>query len=426
MTARLVRRGAYVAPGASLITLVPAQPVWVVANYREVALTRMRPGQDVLVHVDALPGLKLHGHVDSIGTRSQADSTVLAPDRAAGNFTKVTQRVPVKIDLDPYPQLGWAAAARPVRGDMGADRGQPGAVSLFGPLAPAPLPPPKGPDGKPQPGPPPITGTLALGLLGAVLGSFVSNLDTRLTAFSLADLRGGAGFGVDEASWVSVAYNVAEVAVVPMTPWLSSIISPRRAIASAVALLTVAGAFVPVAAPHYHVLVALRFLQGMGGGALIPLLLLSVLRFTPAHQRIYGLTVYGFVTTATPLFTESLAGWLTETWNWQSIFYISLPVGPLVALLVLVGMPVEKAQARGVRQRRITGGMALLALFAGSLTAALGVGQRLDWFDSPLVDSLFVAAALFLLAFLVLELSLEKPLIDLEPAEAVQLYRRAC
>ncbi len=105
VTARLVRRGAYVAPGASLITLVPTQPVWVVANYREVALTRMGPGQDVELHVDALPGLTLHGHVDSIGTRSQADGSVLAPDRAAGNFTKVTQRVPVKIDLDPRPDL---------------------------------------------------------------------------------------------------------------------------------------------------------------------------------------------------------------------------------------------------------------------------------------------------------------------------------
>ncbi len=105
VTARLVRRGAYVAPGASLITLVPLQPVWVVANYREVALTRMRPGQPVLLHVDALPDLDLTGHVDSIGTRSQADSSLLAPDRAAGNFTKVTQRVPVKIDLDPRPEL---------------------------------------------------------------------------------------------------------------------------------------------------------------------------------------------------------------------------------------------------------------------------------------------------------------------------------
>ena len=270
----------------------------------------------------------------------------------------------------------------------------------------SPLPKP------PQDGPPPITGLLALGLSGAVLGSFASNLDTRLTAFSLADLRGGTGFGVDEASWVSVAYNIAEVAVVPMTPWLSSIISPRRAIAAAAALLTAAGAFVPKAAPDFPLLVVLRFLQGLGGGALIPLLLLTVLRFTPAHQRVFGLAVYSFVTLATPLVAEGLAGILTDYAGWQTIFYIGLPIGPLVVAMVLIGLPVEPEKPETF-VRTDYGGMLLLALFAGTLTAALDQGQRLDWFDNGLIDSLMLSAVLFLIAFVVLELTLEHPLIDL-------------
>lgn len=111
VTARLLRRGAYAPAGATLITVVPPSPVWVVANYREVALTHVHPGQPVEVHVDALPDLRLHGHVDSLEPRSQADQSALPPDRAAGNFTKVTQRVPVKIVLDPRPDL--AGALRP-------------------------------------------------------------------------------------------------------------------------------------------------------------------------------------------------------------------------------------------------------------------------------------------------------------------------
>ena len=282
-------------------------------------------------------------------------------------------------------------------------------MRLFGPLAPEPLAPP--PDGKPQ-GPPPITWLLAVGMAGAALGSVISNLDTRLTAFSLADLRGGAGFGVDEASWVSQAYNIAEVMVVPVTPWLSSIVSPRRAIAAAAALLTVAGAFVPISTNHYPLLVLLRFLQGLGGGALIPLLLLTVLRFTPLHQRVFGLALYGFITAVTPLLAESLAGTLVEQIGWQSIFYIGLAFGPFVVLLVLIGLPQEPLKPDPFANTDY-GGMLLLALFAGTLTAGLGQGQRLDWFDSPLIDSLFASAFFALLAFLVLELSLEKPLIDL-------------
>ena len=108
LTTRLLRRGAFAAAGSSLITIVPLTPVWVVANYREVALTHVLPGQEVRIHVDALPNAVLHGHVDSLGPQSQADLSALPPDRAAGNFTKITQRVPVKIDLDPRPELEGA------------------------------------------------------------------------------------------------------------------------------------------------------------------------------------------------------------------------------------------------------------------------------------------------------------------------------
>ena len=279
-------------------------------------------------------------------------------------------------------------------------------MRLFGPLAPEPMP------FDPQNGPKPITWLLAVGMAGAVLGSIISNLDTRLTGFSLADLRGGVGYGVDEAAWVSEAYNIAEVVVVPMTPWLASIISPRRSIAASAALLTAAGAFVPVAANHYPLLVALRFLQGLGGGALIPLLLLTVLRFTPPHQRVFGLATYGFITAVTPLLAESLAGLLVEQIGWQAVFYIGLVIGPFVVLLVLIGLPHETLKPEPFAKTDY-GGMLLLALFAGTLTAGLGQGQRLDWFDSPLIDSLFASSACALVGFLVLELSLEHPLIDL-------------
>lgn len=280
-------------------------------------------------------------------------------------------------------------------------------MSLLGPPA---LDVPKALDGRPQ-GPPPIRWNLALGLIGAVTGSFISNLDTRLTTFSLADLRGGFGYGVDEASWVSSAYNIAEIAIVPLTPWLGSVLSPRRAIAGAVALLTVAGALCP-SAPGYTSLVALRFLQGLGGGALIPLLLTTLLRFLPLHQRVFGFALYALVTAATPMLSETVAGLLTDDVGWEAIFYIGVVFGPIVAGLVLFGLPVEPVRLEAFRGADYAG-MALLALAASLLTAALGQGQRLDWFDSPLIDALFASAAFFFAAFVVVELTREAPLIDL-------------
>ena len=102
-TTRLARIGDYVAPGTALITVVPLHGTWAVANYREVQVTYMRPGQPARIFVDAIPGVVFHGHVDSLEPATQAQSSTLPPDRATGSFTKIEQRVPVKVVIDAAP-----------------------------------------------------------------------------------------------------------------------------------------------------------------------------------------------------------------------------------------------------------------------------------------------------------------------------------
>jgi membrane fusion protein, multidrug efflux system len=103
---RRVRPGQYVSVGTQVISLVPLPDVWVVANYKEVQMTRVRLGQPARVTVDAFPGVVLRGHVDSWSPASGAQFSLLPPDNATGNFTKVVQRIPVKIVLDRDPSLG--------------------------------------------------------------------------------------------------------------------------------------------------------------------------------------------------------------------------------------------------------------------------------------------------------------------------------
>ena len=274
-----------------------------------------------------------------------------------------------------------------------------------------PEPPPPGPDGKPPQGPPPLSWLMLFGLAGVVLSAFASYLSTRLTSFSVADLEGGFGVGPDEASWVTNAYNVGEIAIVPMTAWIGGIISQRRAIAVAIATLTLCSCACPVA-PSYTWLVGLRFVQGLGGGALIPLLLSTLLRFTPMYQRVFAFGFYALVTTSTPLVAEYVTGVLTDIVGWRSVFYLVVLLCPVVMLLVLVGLPVEPVKPEGFIGADYVG-MILLALVASTLTTALDVGQRLDWFDNPLVLSLFVASGLLLIAFVVWEFGIEKPLVNL-------------
>ena len=282
-----------------------------------------------------------------------------------------------------------------------------------------PRPPDPGPDGKPPAGPPPITGRLALGLLGAVLGGLMSNLNTRLDTFALVDLRGGVGLGMDEGAWVTEAFNIATIAIVPITPWLAGVVSQRRAIAAAVALLTLSAVAVPVQST-YPGLVLFRFLQGAGGGALIPLLLSTVLRFLPMYQRNWGFAVYGLLTTISPLISESIAGALDEYLGWQAIFWQNLLPGAVVLVLVLVGLPVEKVKTEAFAKADYFG-MFCAAVFAACLTAGLDQGQRLDWFSSGLITGLFVAAGTALAVFIWHSLTTEDPLVELRLLKRLNL-----
>jgi len=108
---RQVRPGQFVNVGTQVISIIPLPNIWVIANYKETQMTNVRIGQQARVTVDAFPDLVLHGHVDSWSPGTGSTFALLPPDNATGNFTKVVQRVPVKIVLDPDPALG--ALVRP-------------------------------------------------------------------------------------------------------------------------------------------------------------------------------------------------------------------------------------------------------------------------------------------------------------------------
>src|SRR3984957_19422150 len=131
---RTLRVGQYVQAGTQLMAVVPLQAVYVVANYKETQLTDVRPGQPVAIDIDTFPGTTVRGHVDSLAPASGQEFALLPPDNATGNFTKIVQRIPVKIVLDAdsplakllrpgmsvEPTIDTRPAANPVRSTPGA------------------------------------------------------------------------------------------------------------------------------------------------------------------------------------------------------------------------------------------------------------------------------------------------------------------
>jgi membrane fusion protein (multidrug efflux system) len=102
---RTTQVGDYVEPGTQLMALVPLQAVYITANYMETQLTNVHAGQPVAIHVDMFPNAVVHGRVESLSPASGQEFALLPPDNATGNFTKIVQRIPVKIELDPSDPL---------------------------------------------------------------------------------------------------------------------------------------------------------------------------------------------------------------------------------------------------------------------------------------------------------------------------------
>ncbi len=97
---RAIRQGQLVRPGAQLLALVPLDHVWIEANFKETQLARMKMGQKALITVDGLPGEKFAGKVASIAPASGAKFSLLPPENATGNFTKIVQRIPVRLSIE--------------------------------------------------------------------------------------------------------------------------------------------------------------------------------------------------------------------------------------------------------------------------------------------------------------------------------------
>src|SRR5271165_3128888 len=121
---RGVRAGQYVHDGTQVISVVPLHNVWVVANYKETQLTHVKIEQRAEITIDTFPGIAIEGRVDSISPASGSQFTLLPPDNATGNFTKVVQRIPVKITLDPgHPREGQLRPGMSVIATIRTDTG---------------------------------------------------------------------------------------------------------------------------------------------------------------------------------------------------------------------------------------------------------------------------------------------------------------
>lgn len=250
------------------------------------------------------------------------------------------------------------------------------------------------------------------------ISAFMEVLDTAIANVSLRHIAGGLSSSYDEATWVITSYLVANAIVIPISGWLSDTIGRKRYYMLSVALFTVASVCCGFA-PSLGLLIGARILQGIAGGGLQPVTQAMLVDTFPPEKRGQALAVFGVTLILAPAIGPLLGGVITDRFSWHWIFLINLPIG-ILALLLVQTFVNEPQKLRKERQQRLkTGllfdswGFLLIAAGLGALEITMDRGERDDWFASPFIGIMAVIAVISLAAFVVREITHDRPMLDL-------------
>lgn len=250
-----------------------------------------------------------------------------------------------------------------------------------------------------------------LAVFGAILGAFTAILDIQITNASLADIQGALGASTEEGSWISTAYLMAEIIVIPLTGWLSSVIGLRRYLAVNTMLFT-AFSLACALSTSLTQMILFRAGQGFTGGVLIPTAIVIVRTRLPKSQQTVGIAMFGLTATFAPAIGPTVGGWLTDNLSWHYIFYLNLLFGPLAMGIQLGAF--DSVPARwGELLKGDWIGIGLMATGLPALTYVLEEGQRKDWFGSQAIVNMSMVAVAGITGFIVRELTAERPFINL-------------
>src|ERR687890_716955 len=227
----------------------------------------------------------------------------------------------------------------------------------------------------------------------AIICALLEIVDSTIVNVALNDMRGNLGATMSEVGWVITAYAIGNVIIVPMTSWLSKQFGRSNYFAASIMLFTVCS-FLCGNAVGIWELVAFRFIQGIGGGALLVTSQTIITESYPAEKRGMAQAIYGLGVIIGPTLGPPLGGYIVDHFSWPYIFYINIPIGIIAALLTMQFVRSPKYFEKSSRRDIDWLGIGLLAMAVGSLQYVLERGQEEDWFNNIYII-LFTVLAVF-------------------------------
>ena len=286
----------------------------------------------------------------------------------------------------------------------------PGApVTAPGPTAGAPVSAPG-----PSSGAPTTASTIPwLGLGAVLMGTFIATVNTRLSTFGLADIRGAVHAGFDDGAWITTSQAVAQMLIAPIAIWMGGIYGTRKVLLEAAAAFAVVSLIEPFS-PNLPMLLGMQFVGGLASGFFVPLTLGFVLKNMPPRVWAYGIAIYALNLEVSLNISASLEGWYVDHLSWRWIFWQNVPLALGMVACLFFGArpePVNPQRPKPDLYGFASGGLGLALIYA-----ALDQGNRLDWTHSGLVWGLMLAGVILIAAFFAHEATTPNPGVNLKVA----------
>jgi len=243
-----------------------------------------------------------------------------------------------------------------------------------------------------------------------ILAAVMELIDTSIVNVALSHMSGNLGATLEDTSWVITSYAIANVIIIPITSFLTTLLGRRNYYIGSIILFTFCSIMCGQST-NIWMLVFFRFLQGIGGGALLSVSQAVIFEQFPKEKQGIAAAIFGIGVFIGPTIGPTLGGIITENYSWPWIFYINVPIGifTAVACYMLLTEPTVKQIRKGIDWT----GILLLTVGISTLQTVLERGETEDWFETPYITWFTGIAAITLIAFVIWELQVKDPVVNL-------------
>jgi len=247
------------------------------------------------------------------------------------------------------------------------------------------------------------------GFMAMVVGMFMAILDIQIVASSLSEIQAGLAASADEISWVQTSYLIAEVIMIPLSGFLSRLLSTRALFVISSTGFTLASIACAMAW-NIESMIVFRAFQGFIGGAMIPTVFATAFILFPRRQQALVSVMIGLVATMAPTLGPTLGGWLTQAMSWHWLFLANVLPGAVVILAVAMLVDIDKPDWSLLKGFDAPG-LLLMAVFLGSLEYVVEEGPRWDWFEDRSVATFAVVSAVAAAFFFIRMFTYDRPIV---------------